>query len=481
MAMIGPAIAGPDVDEPTCDGARENLLAGRTEQAADAFATLAAREPIEGCAAEGRVVALIELHRWRDALTEARDLYERSPEAPRVVSALGEALYRAGELPELRELLEPLARSDEPPASALSLLGLVSVAEGRAGEAVDWMNRAVAIAPGDRRTLFRASEAVGTRAEAVERLERYLELSEGDDPDRIEGARGRLRMLQALGDRQVWVAESRPDHVELPLQLVAMRGGGLLGAVIKVSAGEKGKPVRLLLDSGSSGLFLVERMARKRGFEEVSIETAFGGGGDKRHVSPRGVFSTLAIGDLRFRDALASTTTVEFDATGRYHGVLGLSVFDGYRVTIDLARGKLVLDRTDERIDGASYWTVSGQMLVRAATRDGQQALFMFDTGATSSVLDLAYAERAPGAELAEGARLRGYGGSIRQAYLVQGTRLTFQDLDTGDGALRATDLSLRSHLGGVQLAGFLGLDLLGGRRFVVDTVGRRVKVEPAR
>jgi hypothetical protein len=150
-------------------------------------------------------------------------------------------------------------------------------------------------------------------------------------------------------------------------------------------------------------------------------------------------------------------------------------------VTIDLSRGKLVLDRTDERIDGPSYWTVSGQMLVRAAAADGEPALFMFDTGATKSVLDLDYAERVPGAELVEGGNLRGYGGAIRQSYLVRSTRLTFQGFDTGEGALRATDLSLRSHLGGVQLAGFLGLDLLGGRRLVVDTVGRRVKVEPAR
>jgi hypothetical protein len=31
-----------------------------------------------------------------------------------------------------------------------------------------------------------------------------------------------------------------------------------------------------------------------------------------------------------------------------------------------------------------------------------------------------------------------------------------------------------------VQLAGFLGLDLLGGRRLVVDTVGRTVRITKA-
>ena len=480
-AIAGFTVAAFAADNPTCEEAWEDLLAGRAEQAADSFAMLAAAEPLDGCAAEGRVVSLIELHRWRDALAEARDSHRRAPDDPRGVTALGEALYRAGELQAVRELLAPIAGDDAPPATALTLLGLVSLAEGKAGEAVEWMDRALTIAPEDRRVLYRSAEAAESRAEAARRLERYLELSEGDDPDRVEGVRGRLRMLRALGDRQVWVAESRPDRVELPLQLVPQPGGGVLGAVVKVSIGEKGKPVRVLLDSGSSGLFLVERMARKRGFEKLSDETAFGGGGDKRHASPRGLFSRLGVGELVFHDALASTTTAEFDSTGRYHGVLGLSVFDGYRVTIDLARGKLVLDRTDERIDGASYWMVSGQMLVRAAAPEGEPALFLFDTGATSSVLDLDYAERVPGAEVVEGGSLRGYGGAIRQAYLVREARVTFQEFDTGAGALRATDLSLRSHLGGVQLAGFLGLDLLGGRRLVVDTVGRRVRVERAR
>jgi hypothetical protein len=467
-------------DGAACEDTWRTLLAGKTEQAAERFAELAQLEPLDGCAVEGRVVALIELHRWRDALREAQTFHRRDPEQPRVVAALGEALYRAGKLTEVRELLTLLASGEAPPAVALTLMGLVSVADGKSEEAVGWMDRAVGIAPQDRRVLFRAAEAAGTRAEAADRLERYIGMSEGDDADRIEGARGRLRMLRALGDRPVWVVESRPDHVELPLQLLPLAGGGLLGAVVKARVGEKGKPVRLLLDSGSSGLFLVERMARKRGFEELSVETAFGGGGDKRHVSPRGLFDRFAVGELVFGDALASTTRVEFDGTGRYLGVLGLSIFDGYRVTIDLSRGKLLLDLTDERIEGASYWTVAGQMLVRTGSRDGETSMFLFDTGATTSVLDVDYAERAPGAELHEGASLRGYGGAIGHALVVRGTRLTFQGFDTGDGSLRATDLSLRSHLGGVQLGGFLGLDLLGGRRLVVDTVARTVRVERA-
>ena len=48
-------------------------------------------------------------------------------------------------------------------------------------------------------------------------------------------------------------------------------------------------------------------------------------------------------GELSFTDALASTSESEFDPQRRYHGLIGISVFNGYRVTLDLSRQRLLL------------------------------------------------------------------------------------------------------------------------------------------
>jgi len=40
---------------------------------------------------------------------------------------------------------------------------------------------------------------------------------------------------------------------------------------------------------------------------------------------------------------------------------------------------------------------------------------------------------------------------------------------------MNAVDLTQRSRLGGTQISGFLGLDLLDGLEVVLDTVHRRV------
>jgi len=233
--------------------------------------------------------------------------------AQQPASPLGEELYRAGLFEEVDALLTPLCEQPGAPARELATLGRLRGAQGRLDEAVALMDRAVAAAPEERLVLFWAADFTRTRAESVARLERYLRLSEGDDPDRIEAAEGSLRLFKALGDRAIWVPLERPDELELPLTLLKNMEGRRLGRAVKVSLGEGKKPLRLLLDTGSGGLFVSRRAARKRGFKSLAEETYFGGGGDRRHPSERGIFSTFNMAGLSFGEvssrAIASRST----------------------------------------------------------------------------------------------------------------------------------------------------------------------------
>ena len=86
-------------------------------------------------------------------------------------------------------------------------------------------------------------------------------------------------------------------------------------------------------------------------------------------------------------------------------------------------------------------------------------------------------------AELRDAARaaaveIHGVGGVYEGAQALSGVTVTFGTLSTDDTArLRVVDLSTRSRLAGIEISGFLGLDVLGGRRVVVDTVHRTVAV----
>jgi hypothetical protein len=340
------------------------------------------------------------------------------------------------------------------------------------------MERAVAAAPRDRALLFWAADYARSRQESAKLLERYVELSDGDDPDRIAAAEGSLGLFRELGDRTTWIPVSRPERLEVPLIPVRADGGGTVGHAIKVRLGDRGKPARLLLDTGSGGLFVDWRLARKCGFEPLAEETVFGGGGGRRHRSQRGIFSLFSLRELKFADVLATTSERRLDSLGRYQGIIGITAFEGYRITLDLARSVLVLDSEGPRSDGSPYWTVAGQMLVRAEAAGGREGLFLFDTGASSTVLSLSLAARIEGARHEGAAELQGFGGAIEGARWVDGVEIGFEGLKSGSGAVAAVDLSLRSRLSGVEISGYLGMDLLGRSTIVIDTRSRRLTVE---
>jgi hypothetical protein len=423
-------------------------------------------------ASSGHVRELIEKDQWKEALAEARALVAETP-GPDASAALGEALYRAGLIDDAGQALTPFAASDEGPARAIAQLGLVRAAQGRDEEAVALMERAVSKAPRDPWVVYRASGAARSRAAALALLSTYLETAPGDDPDRLEGARGTIRLYTALGERKVWVPVASPERLELPLKPLVGTGGGYF---VEATLANK-KKIRLLLDTGSTGLFVVERAVKKAGFTPLSVETVFAGGGAGRTTSSRGLLAKFALGGLEFADALLTTTKDEFDPQGRIHGVLGLNVFSGYRVTMDFGKGRLLLTPGGNDAAGAPYWDVAGQMLVTASAVPSPEGLFLFDTGATRSMLARSFVDAVPGAQVVGSAGVRTYGGNVAGASSVRGIKLRFLDIEGTGGPFYTSDLTQRSRLGGVEVSGFLGMDLLDGTTIVIDTRVRRVAV----
>jgi tetratricopeptide (TPR) repeat protein len=427
-----------------------------------------------------RVHELLGRGEWRTALAQAERAAESAPDDVGARALLAEVLFRAGRLDRVETLLGPAASL---PPRGLMTLGRLRQAQGRDEEAVGLFDAAVAAAPEDREILYAATEATATRQTAIERYERYLERSNGDRPERIESARGAIRVLRALGERKVWIRRARPERVELALErLWDPRTGAIQGFVVRGALGP-GKPVPLLLDSGSGGLHVIERVARKHGFTPLSDASGFGGGGEQRHELTHGTFPTLELGGLRLDEVTATVRGGELDPTGRYHGILGLAAFEGYRVTLDLAQGRLALEPEPDdptTPSSAAYWTVGGQWLTQVDLGGSEPALFLFDTGATSTIVDLGAASRLPQAILGPARGVTGFGGALSGARSISGITVSFQGTSTEGRTLAGVDLAQRSELSGIEVSGYLGLDLLNGTRIVIDTGRQRLRIEPS-
>lgn len=437
----------------------------------------------------GAVRDLLVEDRWKEALELARESVD--PGDPESSTALGEALFRAGELVEASAVLSGIVeRNESPPLRALVQLGILRLAEGNGREGTVLLKTALELAPDDPYVLFRAAGAAGGRPEVIQALKRYIELVGDSDPDRVEGARGTIRFLAELGDRDTWVRSAWPDDAALPLRAIPGKAGEVRGYTLKAIVGERKKPVRILLDTGSPGFFVDERIARKHGMEVLAESTVFGGGGSKRHLSRRGVLSRLNVGEIGFLDVLASTSGVRLDPAASFQGLIGLDPFAGYIVTLDLARGTFRLETPPSSGDpwpgegwstGARYWTVSGQFLVEAGDAGGAAGLFILDTGATRSLVSKNFVELVDGAVVRGEGVIRAFGGVRPDSARVRGVNLQFQGLAGKARELGVDDLSLRSRLSGVEICGFLGLDILAGRVIRIDTLARKVFVQEQR
>jgi predicted aspartyl protease len=427
-----------------------------------------------------RVRELLDDNRWNEALESALAMVDGPETTPEADAALGEALWRAG---RLSEGAAALARATEAPGAdgrTLAAAAMARASEGGSDDARALLERALERAPEDPYVLYRAAMAAPDRAGAVEILERYLAKGEGQDEELLQGARHTIDLYRTLGERPVWIVAARPDRVELPLRAVSAGGGLAAGYVVEARV-KGGKRLRLLLDTGASGLFAVERVLSKGGFAPLAADTVYGGGGSGSAASKRGLLPEIDFGGLKFKDALVSASPEEIHPSGAYHGVVGLSVFSGYRVTLDLRGGRLILERSEAPVPPASarYWLVSGQMLVEARSESGATALMVLDTGATRSVLSKDFARSLPEAKVGGSAVARGYAGPHADAQTIRGVRLRFLEIEDRGDAKTAVDFAQRSRIGGVELSGLLGMDLLDGAVLVIDPFSHRVGAVP--
>lgn len=413
---------------------------------------------------------------WEEALARAEEAARRHPGSPAVAGAHGAALLRAGRLVEARDVLVRAAeRAGAPDPRGTIARARLEAARGRVAEAERWTERALAAGPEDPEVLYWAADLVPGRERVAELFRRYLAVAGGQPEERVRAARAALETFEKLveTDARPWTPVARPDRVEVPLRAVWTGLRAVDGYTVEVDldAGDR-KPVTLLLDTGAHGLFVLQRIAKKRGFVPLAEAELVGGGGDRRHDVRRGLFPTFDLGGLRFADALATATRAELDPTGRFHGLLGVSAFAGYRVAIDPPGERLTLERLDgEGADGpdAPYWWISGQLLVEVDAGEPQPSLFVLDTGATRTLVSTALAGRVESMRAGAAARVRGFGGEVEGAHAVHGARLAFGAAVLED-SLPAVDLSLASRVAGVELSGMLGLDVLARGVLTLDT-----------
>jgi predicted aspartyl protease len=248
-----------------------------------------------------------------------------------------------------------------------------------------------------------------------------------------------------------------------------------------------GKPARMMLDSGAGGLLVSTEAAQRLGLRHrpdyQSSATGLGG------MVYRRVFQvgSIAIGEQRRDDTRFAIEMTASQLAGHgFDGIVGMAVFDRNDVEIDFPARTLTLYRARFCPNGSPPWAgrIHGYARTDSAAHsrtnlptvsaalDGHAAHALLDTGATSTVIDLAFARVAGAPATPPEAAPRGVARTMSETTLPM-WRHGFDVLTIG--GLRVTRPQVWVVELGMTADMIVGLDILARLRMWISNGSDRV------
>jgi predicted aspartyl protease len=266
-----------------------------------------------------------------------------------------------------------------------------------------------------------------------------------------------------------------------------MRAFGLEVAV-------NGERLRLLLDTGASGILIQQRAAERSGMDKLA-DASFGGIGDNVHRGGgySGMAARVTIEGVEFRDAIVNVS--DKDIVGYADGLIGTDVFSRFLVEVDFPARKLRLtplpgydpaapprDRTTPSGGFTPVFRFGHMLLIPTRVNDAPERLFVIDSGAARTMVSYDLAAELGHLKRDESMRLSGASGQVADIYATGTVLLQFAGFRQKNLGMTAFDTREQSRRLGVELSGFLGLPLLNLFRLAIDYRDGFVKFDfPAR
>ncbi len=424
------------------------------------------------------------------ALKEVRESLESAPADARLLCLEGDILFRQAEFEAAERAYRSALASDATSARAHLGLGRIRAAEFLRAQARGEFSSAYQLDPYDPDVLLAYADVLPERNSRKYLLRRFLSIAAAhEDPARLGDVSARLEMEERLGDRETLKLASPYQSYRFKLANFFPVSGAPNGLLISTRI-NGGKPLRLVLDTGGSGIVINHGALRGREIEALANSRIGGLGSDQPRDAMIALASSVAIDDFRLENVIVQVVTR--NVVPGADGIIGSDVFQRFRLRLDPRARVLDLapfegDGSRGETPGASVtgetsdpWTahdrqagfgegyvpayrVSHFLLIRAAL-DGHERFFMLDTGSAHSVVADSIASDPRG----RGAGLHGAQGEIPGYHLPP---LTFQ---LGGGAWRdpdpvAVDLQQLSHQQGVEISGAIGYSLLRRAVLTID------------
>ncbi|HLV87692.1 MAG TPA: aspartyl protease family protein [Candidatus Sulfotelmatobacter sp.] len=496
--------------------ARSLYQKGQFDSAIARYNEVLKADPASGDAYAGIVRSYLKQDKVQQADDTLQKALQVSPAYPDVKTAEGELLFRQGEIPEAGKLFVEVIAAPPDPAqpnakpNARAYLGAARVAEASAMYAREHIliTRAHAIDDSDPDIRKLWIDTLST-TDRIQSLSDYLSHPGNDDEDTQHRVRERLNFLKASIAAQASRCQPANDVTStkttfLPVSL----GTGALGSGIVVQI--NGKPSKLLLDTGSSGILLSSKLAGSLGLKPVS-EIRMGGIGDKpdaiAHVS---YADQVSVGEMEFHNC---AVTVMDHVPRESDGIIGADVFSQFLIELDFPNSQFRLsplpprpgetaakaslntshsDASEEQVANdpagngphplyedrylapemhsfVQIFRIGHMLLVPTTVNESSSKLFLLDTGAFDNTITPEAARETTKVHRAGRIDVRGVNGDVKKVYVAERVTVDFGHLRQELSNMVAIDMSHASRKAGTEISGTLGMGLLNVLKIRLD------------
>jgi predicted aspartyl protease len=392
----------------------------------------------------------------------------------------GEVLFRRGDFTRAEGEFRAALKLDKNFALAWWGLGRVADCMSLHKSAGQYFRQAYELNPRDPR-IFSDWALRLQGQQHIDALEKYAAML---DPSRdaagLAGLREHIQFDQALNGRDTMRMATKYERTEIPLAALAVNHVRAYSLEINVN----GIPLKLILDTGSSGILISRKAAENAKVARLAASTVRGFGDNTK---PTGGYTGLAdrirIGDVEFRDALINVT--DQDIANIEDGLIGSDVFADFLVTIDYPARKLRLDPFPDYRPGDTephdraatpqtqkfkpIYRFGHMLLLPTRVSDSREVHFVIDTGAARTLISYDLAGEVSKLNRDGQTGLEGVSGKVADVYRAGDLFLEFAGFRQKNLGMTSIDLWEQSRRLGTEISGFLGLPVLSLFTLTID------------
>ena len=465
------------------DDARAQLRAGNAPAAIELLRAVIAKDPTSVDPSAMLTEILLAEERFDEAEEALQPALTRNPSDAGLQRLFGDLRYREGLIFDAEKAYKAAIKADSRNARAIYGISRVYEASSLRKKAFEMLRVAHALDSQDPRIANAFYYSDRHSPPAIAHMQTEISRLES-----TAGGKADERFLRAL---RVWIAEAKaldgkPEfepasdarQYRLPLSRL-MDGRRLTGASLPIRINDAKADLRF--DTGAGGIILGSRFAERAGIQRLG-DTEIGGIGNGPPVKGWvGYAPSIQVGSLELKNCIVEVPDKgSVDDSG---GLIGSNIFRRFLVKINWAGRSVDLDRLPgppwdgytlvDRYDGPELSSYSQMLIIHhhlliptliSETTKTEQTpgLFLFDTGSTFNMISTKIAPAITKIRDSENVRVHGVSGRVKMVYEADKIVLQFANFRQQIRELTSFDLSAISRAAGGEVAGIMGLPLIG-------------------